>query len=47
MRRYHVWNVSSHNFNVGDFILGKIQTTKDQHKLSSVWEGPFEIVEVT
>jgi transposase InsO family protein len=31
MRRYHAQNVSSHSFQVGDFILQKIQTTKDRH----------------
>jgi hypothetical protein len=34
MRRYHARNVSSHCFRVGDFILQKIQTTKDWHKFS-------------
>jgi hypothetical protein len=29
-----------------DFILRKIQTTKD-HKLSPIWEEPFEVVKVT
>jgi hypothetical protein len=29
MRRYHTRNVSSHSFNVGDFVLQKIQMTKD------------------
>jgi hypothetical protein len=47
MRQYHARNISSHKFKVGDFILQKIQTTKDRHKLSVVWEGPFEVVEVT
>jgi hypothetical protein len=35
MRRYHARNVCSHNFQVGDFLLWKIQMTKDQHKLST------------
>jgi hypothetical protein len=47
MRQYHVHNISSHSFKVGDFILQKIQMTKDRHKLSPVWEGTFEVVEVT
>jgi transposase InsO family protein len=29
MRRYHAHNISSWSFEVGDFILHKIQTTKD------------------
>jgi hypothetical protein len=47
MRRYHARNVSSPSFKVGDFVLWKVQMTKDQHKLSPVWEGPFDIVKVT
>jgi hypothetical protein len=47
MKRYHAWSVCSHSFQVGDFVLQKIQTTKDRHKLSPTWEGPFEVVEVT
>jgi hypothetical protein len=29
IRQYHMWNVCSCNFQVGDFILQKIQMTKD------------------
>jgi hypothetical protein len=47
MRRYHAWNICSCNFQVGDFILWKIQTTKDRDKLSPTWEGPYEVVEMT
>jgi hypothetical protein len=34
MKWYHAQNVSSHSFQVGDFVLRKIQMTKDRHKLS-------------
>jgi hypothetical protein len=47
MMRYHAHNISSRSFKVGNFILQKIQMTKDRHKLSPVWEGSFEVVEVT
>jgi hypothetical protein len=47
MRRYHARNVSSRSFQVGDFELQKIQTTKDWHKLSLTWEHPYEVVEMT
>jgi hypothetical protein len=47
MRRYHALNVSSRSFQVGDFKLRKIQMTKDCHKLSPTWEGPYEVVHVT
>jgi hypothetical protein len=39
--------MSSHSFQVGDFILQKFQMTKDRHKLSPTYEGPYEVVEVT
>jgi hypothetical protein len=47
MWRYHSWNMCSCSFQVGDFILRKIQTTKYQHKHSATWEGPYEVVAVT
>jgi hypothetical protein len=47
MTRYHVHNVSSRSFKIGDFVLRKIQMIKDRHKLSPTWEGPFEVIEVT
>jgi hypothetical protein len=47
MRRYHAWNVHSRNFLVGDFVLWMIQMSKDWHKLSPTWEGPYKVVQVT
>ncbi len=47
LRRYHNRNVRSRAFLVGDLVLRKIQTTRDRHKLSPLWEGPFVISEVT
>jgi hypothetical protein len=47
MKRYHMRNVCSCSFQVGDFVLQKIQMTKDRHKLSPICEGPFEVVEMT
>jgi hypothetical protein len=35
MRWYHARNINSRSFQVGDFVLQKIQITKDRHKLSS------------
>jgi hypothetical protein len=46
-RWYHAWSINSRNFSVGNFILQKIEMTKDWHKLSPIWEEPFEVVEVT
>jgi hypothetical protein len=36
MRQYHTRNVSSQSFHMGDFVLQKIQMTKDGHKLSPI-----------
>ncbi len=47
LRRYHNRNVRSHAFLVRDMVLRKIQTIRDRHKLSPLWEGPFIISEVT
>jgi hypothetical protein len=44
MRRYYARNLSSLTFQVGDFVLRKIQMTKDRHNLSPTWEGPNEVV---
>nr|ABA97835.1 retrotransposon protein, putative, Ty3-gypsy subclass [Oryza sativa Japonica Group] len=47
LRRCHNRNVRSRAFLVGDLVLRKIRTTRDRHKLSPLWEGPFIISEVT
>ena len=33
-------------FNVGDLVLCLVQSSKDRHKLSPSWEGPYVIAEV-
>ena len=33
-------------FNVGDLVLRLVQSSKDHHKLSLPWEGPYIIIEV-
>ena len=33
-------------FNVGDLVLRIVQSSKDCHKLSPSWEGPYIIAEV-
>jgi hypothetical protein len=47
IRRYHDRNVKEHSFNVGDLVLRHIQNMEGLHKLSSPWEGPFSIANVT
>jgi hypothetical protein len=44
--RYYNRNVKEHLFVVGDLVL-KWKTNQGMHKLSSPWEGPFEVIEVT
>jgi hypothetical protein len=47
LRKYYNKNVKERFFVVGDLIL-KWKTNQDgMHKLSSSWEGPFEVTEVT
>ena len=41
LRRYHDKNVQERDFNIGDLVLRKIQSSEGMHNLSSPWEGPF------
>ena len=43
LRCYHDRNVYKRDFNVGDLVLRRIQSTTGAHKLSSPWEGPFVV----
>lgn len=43
LRRYQDRSVRNRQFQAGELVLRKIQTTKDRHKLSPVWEGPFVV----
>jgi hypothetical protein len=46
LRCYHDRNVRERSFNMGDLVLRRIQSTKEMHKLSAPWEGPFIVMEV-
>jgi hypothetical protein len=46
LRRYHERNVCPREFHIGDLVLRRVQGSKDRHKLSPPWEGPFIIHEV-
>jgi transposase InsO family protein len=46
MRRYHDRHVKGRAFNVGDHVLRRVQSSKDRHKLSAPWEGPYTIDQV-
>ena len=41
LRNYHSQHVRPIRFREGDLVLRLIQDTKNMHKLSSPWEGPF------
>jgi hypothetical protein len=43
---YHERNVRPREFHVGELVLRQVQGSKDRHKLSPPWEGPFIIHEV-
>ena len=47
LRRYYNCNIKGHSFAVGDLVLHRKQKTKGMHKLSSPWEGPYVVKEVT
>jgi hypothetical protein len=47
LHRYYNKNVKECLFVVGDLVLKWKTNQEDMHKLSSLWEGPFEVIEVT
>jgi hypothetical protein len=47
LRKYYNKNVKERFFMVGDLVLKWKTNQDDMHKLSSPWEGPFEVTEVT
>jgi hypothetical protein len=47
LKKYYNKSVVQREFNIGDLVLKKDIRTKDKHKFSTPWEGPFIIVDVT
>ena len=47
LRRYYNRSIKGRSFAVGDLVLRRKEKTKGMHKLSSPWEGPYVIKEVT
>ncbi|XP_072146545.1 uncharacterized protein [Setaria viridis] len=45
-RRYHERKIRGRTLEVGNLVLWRTQTTKDKHKLSPPWEGPYTVAEV-
>ena len=46
LRRYHERKIRGRILEVGDLILRRTQSTKEKHKLSPPWEGPYTVTEV-
>jgi hypothetical protein len=43
LQRYHERNMRPREFHVGDLVLRRVQGSKDRHKLSPPWDGPYII----
>jgi transposase InsO family protein len=46
LKRYYNKRVVQRELNIGDLMLKKDIRTKDRHKFSTPWEGPFIVVDV-
>jgi hypothetical protein len=46
LKRYYNKSIVQREFNIEDLVLKKDIRTKDKHKFSSPWEGPFIIVDI-
>jgi hypothetical protein len=46
MKKYYNKSVVQRELNIGNLVLTKDIRTKDKHKFSTPWEGPFIIVDV-
>ena len=44
--RYHERKIKGGIVEVGDLVLWRTQSTKEKHKLSPPWEGPYTVTEV-
>ena len=44
--RYHKRKIRGRILEVGDLILRRTQSTKEKHKLSPPWEGPYTTAKV-
>ena len=45
-RRYNERKIRGRILEVGDLVLRRTQSTKEKHKLSPPWEGPYMVTEV-
>jgi hypothetical protein len=46
LKRYYNKNMVQRELNIGDLVLKNDIHTKDKHKFSTPWKGPFIIVDV-
>jgi hypothetical protein len=46
LKKYYNKSVVQRELNIGDLVLKKDIHTKDKHKFSSPWEGPFIMVDI-
>jgi hypothetical protein len=46
LKRYYNKSVVSRELDIRDLVLKKDIHTKDKHKFSSSWEGPFIVVDI-
>jgi hypothetical protein len=46
LKRYYNKSVVPRKLDIGDLVLKKVIRTKDKHKFSSHWEGPFIVVDI-
>ena len=47
LRRYHCHSVCSRTLDVGDLVLRRVLSREGLHKLSPMWEGPFQVAHVS
>jgi hypothetical protein len=46
LKRYYNKSIVPRELEIGDLVLKKDIHTKDKHKFSSLWEGPFIVVDI-
>ena len=46
LRRYHERKIRGRILEVSDLVLQRTQSTKEKHKLSPPWEGPYTVTKV-
>jgi hypothetical protein len=44
--KYHERKIRGRILEVGDLVLQRTQLTKEKHKLSPPWEGPYTVIKV-